>query len=150
MAAQTPAPDDAQHLATELRTVVTRLVKKLRAHSPTREKLSLTERSVVRLLDQHPHLLPSELAEMEKVTTQSMSQILRHLSERGYIERRPSATDRRKVHIAISDAGRQLLQTARQERDEWLHATLTEHCSAAELAALQQALPVLTKLVASE
>lgn len=150
MAAQAPALDDAQHLATELRTVVTRLVKKLRAHSPTREKLSLTERSVVRLLDQHPHLLPSELADMEKVSTQSMSQILRHLAEGGYIERRPSATDRRKVHIAISDAGRQLLQTARQERDEWLHATLTQHCSAAELAALQQALPVLTKLVASE
>jgi DNA-binding MarR family transcriptional regulator len=149
MAAQ-PTPPDAQHLATELRTVVTRLVKKLRAHSPTREKLSLTERSVVRLLDQHPHLLPSELAEMEKVTTQSMSQILRHLTEGGYIERRPSATDRRKVHIAISEAGRQLLQTARQERDEWLHATLTQHCSAAELAALQQALPVLTKLVATE
>jgi DNA-binding MarR family transcriptional regulator len=150
MATQAPAPDNAQHLATELRTVVTRLVKKLRAHSPTREKLSLTERSVVRLLDQHPHLLPSELAEMEKVTTQSMSQILRHLAEGGYIERRPSPTDGRKVHIVLSDAGRQLLQTARQERDEWLHATLTQHCSAAELAALQQALPVLTKLVASE
>jgi hypothetical protein len=54
------------------------------------------------------------------------------------------------VHIAISEAGRQLLQTARQERDEWLHATLTQHCSAAELTALQQALPVLTKLVATE
>lgn len=145
-----PAPPDAQYLATELRTVVTRLVKKLRAHSPTREKLSLTERSVVRLLDQHPHLLPSELAAMEKVTTQSMSQILRHLAEGGYIERQPSATDRRKVHIAIAEAGRQLLQAARQERDEWLHATLTQHCSVAELAALQQALPVLTKLVASE
>ena len=145
------APDtDAQHLATELRTVVTRLVKKLRTHSPTRDKLSLTERSVVRQLDQHPYLLPSELAEMEKVTTQSMSQILRHLAERGYIERQSSPTDGRKVHIVLSDAGRQLLQTARQERDEWLHAVLTEQCSAAELAALQQALPVLIKLVASE
>ncbi len=145
------APDtDTQQLATELRTVVTRLVKKLRAHSPTRDKLSLTERSVVRQLDQHPHLLPSELAEMEKVTTQSMSQILRHLAERGYVLRQPSPTDGRKVHIVLSDAGRQLLQTARQERDEWLHAVLTEQCSAAELAALQQALPVLTKLVASE
>ncbi|HET9502736.1 MAG TPA: MarR family transcriptional regulator [Hymenobacter sp.] len=149
MAAQAP-DSDTQHLATELRTVVTRLVKKLRAHSPTRDKLSLTERSVVRQLDQHPHLLPSELAEMEKVTTQSMSQILRHLAERGYVLRQPSPTDGRKVHIVLSDAGRQLLQTARQERDEWLHAVLTEQCSAAELAALQQVLPVLTKLVASE
>lgn len=149
MAAQAPN-NDTLHLATELRTVVTRLVKKLRAHSPTREKLSLTERSVVRLLDQHAHLLPSELAEMEKVTTQSMSQILRHLTERGYVLRQPSPTDRRKVHIVLAEAGRQLLQTARQERDEWLHTILTEQCSPAEVAALQQALPVLTKLVASE
>ena len=58
----------------------------------------------------------AKLAEMEKVTTQSMSQILRHLAEGGYIERRPSATDRRKVHIAISDAGRQLQAAAAQGR----------------------------------
>ena len=138
---------DTLALATDLRTAVTRLVKKLRAHSPSREKLSLTERSVVRLLDQHPHLLPSELAAMEKVTTQAMSQILSHLSARGYITRQPAATDRRKVLIAISDAGRALLQTARQERDEWLHQALQESCSAEELANLQQALPILTKLL---
>ena len=138
---------DTLALATDLRTAVTRLVKKLRAHSPSREKLSLTERSVVRLLDQHPHLLPSELAAMEKVTTQAMSQILSHLSTRGYITRQPAATDRRKVLIAISDAGRALLQTARQERDEWLHQALQESCSAEELANLQQALPILNKLL---
>ncbi|RZK61868.1 MAG: MarR family transcriptional regulator [Hymenobacter sp.] len=141
---------DALNLATELRTVVTRLVKQLRAHSPTREQLSLTERSVVRLLDQHPHLLPSELAAREKVTTQSMSQILSRLAARGYLTRQPSPTDRRKVHVAIADAGRALLQTARQERDEWLHEALAAHCSAQELATLRQALPVLQKIVDSE
>ena len=138
---------DTLPLASDLRTVVTRLLKKLRAHSPTREKLSLTERSVVRLLDQHAHLLPSELAALEKVTTQAMSQILSHLSERGYITRQPAATDKRKVLIAISAAGRALLQTARQERDEWLHEALQATCSAAEVASLQQALPILKKLV---
>lgn len=145
-----PAPTDTLHLATELRTVVTRLVKQLRAHSPTREQLSLTERSVMRLLDQHPHLLPSELAAHEKVTTQAMSQILSRLAERNYITRQPSSTDRRKVHVAIAEAGQQLLQTARQERDEWLHEVLQNTCSAAELHALRQALPVLSKLVDSE
>ena len=143
-------PADTFYLATELRTVVTRLVKKLRAHSPSREQLSLTERSVVRLLDQHPHLLPSELAAHEKVTTQAMSQILGRLTERGYVTRQPSATDGRKVHVAIAAAGRQLLQAARQERDEWLHGALQARCSAAELATLRAALPVLNKLVDSE
>ncbi|MGI4866387.1 MAG: MarR family winged helix-turn-helix transcriptional regulator [Janthinobacterium lividum] len=141
-----PAQPLPQALATDLRTVVTRLVKKLRAHSPSREQLSLTERSVVRLLDQHPHLLPSDLAAREKVTAQAMSQILRHLAERGYVTRQPAPDDRRKVLIALSATGRQLLQTVRQERDEWLQAALST-CSATELASLQQALPVLTKLV---
>ena len=146
-----PAPPaDTLPLATELRTVVTRLVKKLRAHSPTREKLSLTERSVVRLLDQHPHLLPSELAALEKVTTQAMSQIINRLAQRGLLTRQPSPTDGRKVLVAISEAGRALLQTARQERDEWLHEALQAACSAPELQALRQALPVLIKLVDSE
>ncbi|MGI4832019.1 MAG: MarR family winged helix-turn-helix transcriptional regulator [Janthinobacterium lividum] len=138
---------DTSHLAIELRTVVTRLVKKLRTHSPSREQLSLTERSVVRLLDQHPHLLPSELAAREKVTTQAMSQILRHLAARGYLTRQPSPTDRRKVLVTLAPAGQALLQAARQERDEWLQQALQQACSATELACLQQALPILSKLV---
>jgi DNA-binding MarR family transcriptional regulator len=68
-------------LASELRTVITRLIKKLRKHSVTGMQLSLTERSTMSLLDQYGELLPNELAAMEKITNQSMSQILNHLSE---------------------------------------------------------------------
>ena len=144
------SPPDTEHLATELRTVVTRLVKQLRAHSPTREQLSLTERSVVLLLDQHPHLLPSELAAHEKVTTQAMSQMLSRLAARDLIVRQPAPDDGRKVLVSIAPAGRALLQAARRERDEWLDHTLQATCSAQELQALRQALPVLRKLVDSE
>ncbi|UOR03742.1 MarR family transcriptional regulator [Hymenobacter aerilatus] len=140
-------PPDTLLLATELRTVVTRLVKKLRAHSPSREKLSLTERSVVRLLDQHSQLQPSEMAAFEQVTTQAMSQIINRLSARGYLTRQPDLSDGRKVLISLSEAGQQLLHTIRQERDEWLHHVLAAQCSAAEVEALREALPVLSKLV---
>ena len=51
-------------LASGLRTVVTRLVKKLRSKSSVSEKLSMTERSVIKLLDEHKELLPSELVEV--------------------------------------------------------------------------------------
>ncbi|MEI9933755.1 MAG: helix-turn-helix domain-containing protein [Ferruginibacter sp.] len=81
---------DNQQLASDLRTVITRLIKKLRTKSATGAKLSLTERSTLALLDVHKELLPSELAAMEKITTQSMSQILNHLFELGYIHRRIS------------------------------------------------------------
>jgi DNA-binding MarR family transcriptional regulator len=138
---------EAAHLAAELRTVIFRLIKKLRSQSPTHGKISLTERSVLKLLDQHQQLLPTELAAMEKVTTQAMSQVLKHLAELGYITRQPSEIDRRKVGVALSEQGRAFLQNVRLEVDEWLHVALQEACSPAELASLHRAMPILTKLV---
>nr|GFC67341.1 hypothetical protein [Tanacetum cinerariifolium] len=76
--------------------------------------------------------------------------ILSHLAELGYITRQPSATDKRKVLIALSGAGLALLATGRQETDEWLHQALQHACTPEELASLSQALPVLTKLVEAD
>ena len=66
-----PHHPDTQ-LATDLRTVVTRLVKKMRKESVTGQQLSLKERSVMALLQMHSKLLPSELAAMEKINNQSL------------------------------------------------------------------------------
>jgi DNA-binding MarR family transcriptional regulator len=135
------------HLAAELRTVVGRLIKKMRSHSATLGHLSLTERAVIKLLAQGPPLLPSELAAQEKVTTQSMSQILSYLAELGYITRQPSPTDKRKVLIALSVTGQALIPAVREEADEWLHQALQQSCTPDELASLNRALPLLTRLV---
>ena len=59
-------------LASDLRNVLSRLIKKLRKESVTAEQLSLTERSTMATLYHHKELLPSELAAMEKITNQSM------------------------------------------------------------------------------
>jgi DNA-binding MarR family transcriptional regulator len=142
-----PSPPNALHLAAELRTVVGRLIKKIRSHSPTHGHLSLTERAVIKLLAQGQPLLPSELAAQEKVTTQSMSQILTHLDELGYITRQPSAIDKRKVLIALSAAGQAVLPAVRQEADEWLYQALQQSCTPEELASLSHTLPLLAKLV---
>jgi DNA-binding MarR family transcriptional regulator len=142
-----PTKKNDIELAAGLRTVVTRLVKKLRQQTPEGSRLSLTERSTIGLLDQHTSLLPSELAAMEKVTTQSMSQILNHLSELGLINRSSSATDRRKAIISLSKAGQAVLHKMRNEKDEWLHEALRQTCSARELDLLRRALPPLTRLI---
>jgi DNA-binding MarR family transcriptional regulator len=134
-------------LASDLRTVTTRLVKKLRKKSAIAGELSLTERSTIGLLDQHQELLPNELAAMEKITTQSMSQILSHLLELGLIIRTPSQTDKRKVIISLSDEGKAVLYRIRYERDEWLSKALAETCTAEEQKILTAALGPLTKLV---
>ncbi|MGN8069539.1 MarR family winged helix-turn-helix transcriptional regulator [Mucilaginibacter sp. SG564] len=134
-------------LASELRTVVTRLIKKLRKQSSTADKLSLTERSIIALLDKHGELLPNELAAMEKITTQSMSQILSKLLQMDLIKRRISETDKRKAIITLSDAGRTLLYQVRSERNEWLNKALEATCTAEEKELLKRAIGPLTKLV---
>jgi len=134
-------------LATELRTVVTRLMKKLRKQSNMGEGLSFTERSTISLLEQYKELLPNELAAMEKITTQSMSQILAHLHELGIIIRTPSLTDKRKVIISLSEMGRNVLYQVRNERDEWLSRAIAETCNPEDQYALLKALGPLTKLV---
>jgi len=134
-------------LASELRTVVTRLIKKLRKQSSTADKLSLTERSIIALLDKHVELLPNELAAMEKITTQSMSQILSKLQQMDLIKRRISETDKRKAIITLSDLGRTLLNQIRNERNEWLNKALEATCTTEEKELLKRAIGPLTKLV---
>lgn len=138
---------DSSRLATDLRMVITRLIKKLRSKSTANQKLSLTERSTIALLDQHKELMPSELAAMEKITTQSMSQILSHLMELSYINRRISTLDKRKSIISLSEAGKDVLHKARNERDEWLGRALEETCSAGDLEILRRSIEPLTRLV---
>ena len=144
-----PHNQDIQ-LATALRGLITLLVKKLRKESATGSKLSLTERSTMSLLYQHKKLMPTELASMEKITNQSMSQILNHLSELGYINRRISKEDKRKSLISLSAKGAAVLKQVRSERDSWLYQALSKSCSAEELDVLKKALGPLKKLVEFE
>jgi DNA-binding MarR family transcriptional regulator len=133
--------------ASDLRTAITRLIKKLRKESPTGQQLSLTERSTMALLHQHKALLPSELAVMEMITNQSMSQVLNHLFELGYIAREPSKMDKRKVNISLLEDGENILSQFRHERDEWLLRAIKTACTAEEQVALKAAIGPLTKLV---
>lgn len=142
--------NDNLNLATEIRNVVTRLVKKVRYKTQVGSHLSLTERTTIGLLDTHKELLPSELAAIEKVTTQSMSQILNHLAELDYIIRKPSPTDGRKTFISLSKAGKVYLQKARSEKDEWLLKALHETCSRKEMGTIHNALQSLKKLIEFE
>jgi DNA-binding MarR family transcriptional regulator len=134
-------------LASDLRTVVARLMKKLRKTSVTGQMLSLTERSTMSALQLHKHLLPSELALMEKITNQSMSQILNHLLELGFITRTASETDKRKVIISLTEEGERILMQVRSERDEWLANAIKDTFNDDDEALLRKLIAPLTRLV---
>jgi len=134
-------------IAGNLRTVIQRLVKVLRKQTRNEEMLSLTERSTLGLLYQHGRLLPTELAQMEKVTTQSMSQVIAHLFEIAYIHKTPSENDKRKVYLSLTSAGKIYIERLRQEKQEWLARTLHEKTSPREKEVLSEAMTILTKLI---
>jgi DNA-binding MarR family transcriptional regulator len=144
----------AQHpdleLASELRTLFTRLIKKLRKESVTGQHLSLTERSTMSLLYQQKQLLPSELAASEKITNQSMSQILNHLLGLGYITRTASETDKRKVLISLTGLGEKILLQVRAERDEWLAKAISDSCNEEEINLLKKVMGPLNKIIDHE
>ena len=139
--------DPNLQLASDFRTVISRLVKKLRSKPSSGDKLSLTERSVLSLLDEHKELLPGELARMEKITSQSMSGILNNLSDLGYLSRKISPDDKRKVLISITKKGQNILYKRRHERDEWLRVAISETLTVREQELFRKMIEPLSRLV---
>ena len=137
-------------IAANLRVVLSRLIKILRNEVKNDGLLSLTERSTLGLVNQHIEILPSELANMEKVTAQSMSQIINKLLELGFIKKTSSKTDKRKVIITITAAGRKSIEKKRNETQEWLTKSIVEKTTQKEKETLVNAIKVLTKLVDSK
>ena len=134
-------------IAASLRTVMHRLIKLLRRETRNEGQLSLTERSALGLLYPDKQLAPTDIARAEKVTTQSMSQVVNHLSELGFIDRTPSDDDRRKTLLSLTAAGRIRVEQARLEKQEWLAKALYEKATEAEKDVLKDALEIITKLI---
>ena len=133
-------------IATTLRTVLHRLIRVLRRETRNEELLSATERSTMGLLYRQ-EMAPSELAQQEKVTAQSISQVINHLYELNYIHKTPSGDDKRKVLLSLTPAGKASVEERRQEKQEWLARALHERTSAEEKELLLKAMQVLTKLI---
>ncbi len=134
-------------IAANLRVVISRLVKILRNEVKSDELLSLTERSTLALVYQSAEILPSQLAVIEKVSTQSMSQIINKLLALGYIKKTSSKTDKRKVIITITAGGKKAVEKKRSEKQEWLAQSIFEKTTQKEKEVLVKAIKVLTKLV---
>lgn len=145
---QSPGPGIRDiEVATLLRTTIHRLVKLMRRETRNEALLSLTERSTLGLLYPDVELAPSDIARMEKVTTQSMSQVVNHLAELNYIQRTASLEDKRKTMLTLTDAGRARVEQARQEKQEWLAQMLYQRVTPQEKEVLLESIRILSKLI---
>jgi DNA-binding MarR family transcriptional regulator len=141
------APSADTALASELRTTVMRLARRLR-NQRADTSLSLGQLAALGSLDRHGPMTPSELAGHERVQPPSMTRIVAALEGGGLVTRTDHPTDRRQVLVAVSPAGKALLRDDRRRRDAWLARRMRD-LDPADLAVLRQAASVLDKLADS-
>ncbi|HTB07437.1 MAG TPA: MarR family transcriptional regulator [Bacteroidia bacterium] len=138
---------ETSELASSLRSVVSNLHKGLRKQADSAMEYSMTEVEIIAHLFRSSSLLPTELATLTRVKTQSMSQMLKKLEEHGLIRRTPSQEDKRKVYISLSSHGKKMVEKVRYNKDEWLKDSLEKMLTNKERELLEKALPVLNKLI---
>jgi len=134
----------AERLDDELRIALMRIARRIRQerHDDT---LSDSQLSVLYVLTYAGPRTLAALAEHERVTPPSMNRTVNCLGDEGLITRSSSPDDGRKVLIAATEAGAELVKKTRQRRAEWFAAELSG-LTPAEHDALHAAVPVILKL----
>ena len=140
-----PATDTA--LASELRTTVMRLARRLR-NQRADTTMSLSQLAALGTLERCGPLTPGELAGLERVQPPSMTRVVAALETAGLVTRTGHPTDRRQVLVAVSAAGKVLLKGDRRRRDAWLAQRMRD-LDPEDLAVLRRAAAVLDKLAGS-
>jgi DNA-binding MarR family transcriptional regulator len=140
---------EIKELASSLRAAISALHKGLRKQTNLANAFSMTEIETIAHLNRNRQLLPTALAKLTRVKTQSMSQILKKLENLGIIKRTASKEDKRNVYISITAAGKKEVEKNRYERDEWLKNAIESNLNEKEKTLLEKVLPVLNKLTSN-
>ncbi|HZC75427.1 MAG TPA: MarR family transcriptional regulator [Gaiellaceae bacterium] len=128
--------------ASELRLVLGQLVRRLR----TEYSFPVAQASVLSRLDREGAQTTSALAAAERVRPQSMAQTLAELETAELIARRPDPADRRRIHIELTQQGRQRVLEERGKREDWLAAAIAAELSPEEQRTLLATVPLLRRL----
>lgn len=136
---------DTRELAGELRVVLGRLVRRMRAERDE-EALSLRKVTVLGRLDRAGPAGVSDLAADERVRPQSMAATVASLVDAGLVDRRPDPADGRRVLIDLLPAGRAALEADRRRRIDWLANTIERDLTVREQRVLAEAAELLARL----
>lgn len=136
-------------LASELRTSVMRLRRRLAGERHPDNPLSMGQMAVLGALYRNGDQTVGELAAHERVQPPSMTRTVTCLADGGFVARRPHESDGRQVVVALTDEGRAVLMADRARRDEWLTRRLAA-LTAAERDVLRKATPILQRLAQAD
>src|SRR5215469_6597230 len=140
-----PLSLEVSRTAGELRALLGRLSRRLRQTSSVGE-MTLSQASVLSLLEREGPATPGVLAARERISPQSMGAILVSLEALGLVSRTPDPTDRRRLVISPTEAGLQVIHGARRQKEERLAEDLANNFTNEEQQVLMAALPLLERL----
>ncbi|MBW1639374.1 MULTISPECIES: MarR family winged helix-turn-helix transcriptional regulator [Microbacterium] len=122
----TDPEDPIQTTATDLRLATFRLARRLRSVRAV-DAMSDAQLAVLATLRMHGRHSITALAERERVTAPSMSAMVNGLEEQGFVTRIPDDDDRRRVHVDITESGREIVAETLRRRDQLLADMLAGH-----------------------
>jgi DNA-binding MarR family transcriptional regulator len=141
-----PAGGSATELANELRPILVRLARELRKET-THLGITGGQATLLWQISEHPGIGLRALAELEGIRTPTVSGLVDRLERAALLQRVRSQTDRRRVGLTITPAGRRLLAAVRERRPVGLAERL-ELLAPSERAAIEAALRPLAGLIA--
>ena len=142
-----PAVDSS--LVAGLRLAVMRLSRRLRQQADGDGDVTASLLSALSTIERQGPLTLGELAAVERVQPPSMTRIVSRLEELGYVARQPDARDRRIARVQVTEDGRRFVARSRTRKNAYLAERLRRF-DADELGLLEQALPLLERLVEDE
>ena len=138
-----PVPDETAELAGRLRLVVTRLARQLRQTAES--DLSPTQGAVLATVSSAGPLTLGELAELERVSSPTITKVIGLLHDKGLVEKITDPNDRRFVRVTLTPEGEALLDRSRARKTAWLARQLLD-LSPAELEQLAATTDLLEQL----
>jgi DNA-binding MarR family transcriptional regulator len=133
---------DTTLLAGRLRLALGHLVRRLRAE----HSFPFTQGSVLGRLDREGSRSIGDLATLERVRPQSMTQTIADLEADGLIERRPDPDDGRRTLVELTERGLETLQADRRHRVGWLAQSIADDLTPQQQRLLADALPLIERL----
>src|SRR4051812_3803259 len=136
---------DTVGIADRLRPVLLQVGRELRREA--REVgVSPEQVSLLVAIKYTPGIGVRDLAARERVSAPAMSKHVDRLERDGLVARTPSADDRRRVGLTLTDEGQRLLRKFRSRRPAWLASRL-KGLTAEQLAAVEAAIEPLSELL---
>jgi DNA-binding MarR family transcriptional regulator len=89
------------------------------------------------------------LATQERISAPALTKHVDRLERDGLVLRSPSADDRRRIGLTLTEEGQRVLRRVRSRRTAWL-ATRLRGLSADELAAVEAAIEPLSRVLKQE